>query len=229
METIAIIPARKGSKGIPNKNRQNIGSHSLVEWSICALQQSGLVDKIILTTDDEVLYCLQSKYNLFPTSLRPPTLSSDNATTESVISYVIDQYIPFNSKLLLVQPTSPFRTFKLIEDTLSAIKDDDISSLTVYPDHLFLWTSDGVPNYDINNRPRRQDIPLSHASLTETGSLFSFTRDGYLKHHNRLFGRIIPIISSQYESVEIDTPLDLIYCQTIYDSGLLNSSILRPL
>ena len=228
METIAIIPARKGSKGIPHKNRQLIGTHSLVEWSVLALKHCSFVDKIILSTDDEVLHTLQAKYSLFPTSLRPSHYSSDTSTTESVISHVIEQYIPLNSKLLLVQPTSPFRSLRLFQSLVSVVQNDRTSSLSVFPDHLFIWSQDGIPNYDISNRPRRQDIPPSESLLIETGSLFAFTRNGFLEHNNRLYGDIVPVISSQTESLEIDTPLDLIYCRSIFESGALEPSILKP-
>jgi len=228
LDTVAIIPARRGSKGIPYKNRQLIGPYNLVEWSILSLQASGLIDTIILSTDDECLLELQSRYSLLQTTPRPPVYSSDHATTESVISYVIDNYVPTRSKLLLVQPTSPFRSLGLIRRTLDAVTDDLSTSLTVYAEHLFLWSADGLPNYDIYNRSRRQDIPSSSATLIETGSLFCFTRDGFDKYANRLYGNITPVRSNYFESLEIDAPLDLLTCQTAFNAGCLPDSIYIP-
>ena len=104
---IAVIPARKGSVGIKNKNLQKINEISLIDRSIKYAKESNLFDKIIVTTDyNESLF--DSK-NVIVRN-RPKELATNESTMVDVLEDVIEYYnINQNDKIILLQPTSPFR------------------------------------------------------------------------------------------------------------------------
>lgn len=119
---IAVIPARKGSVGIKNKNLQKINEISLIDRSIKYAKESNLFDKIIVTTDyNESLF--DSK-NVIVRN-RPKELTTNESTMVDVLEDVIEYYnINQNDKIILLQPTSPFRD--------NTILDKFISKLTYY-------------------------------------------------------------------------------------------------
>jgi len=99
MNTIAVIPARGGSKGIPGKNIKNVAGRPLIAYSIEAALQSLAVDRVNVSTDDEVIANI-SKANRAEVNLRPSDISGDLASSDSALLHVLqvlaekEQYQP---------------------------------------------------------------------------------------------------------------------------------------
>ena len=113
MKIVAIVPARGGSKRIPRKNIRLLGGRSLIAWTIEAAQQSETCAAVLASTDDPEIAAKALACGAVVLGLRPPHLATDEATSVDVVLQAIDEYEQRRGSidgLLLLQPTSPFRT-----------------------------------------------------------------------------------------------------------------------
>jgi CMP-N-acetylneuraminic acid synthetase len=112
-KVVAIIPARKGSKRLPAKNKRLFAGKPLICWSIDVALECDFIDEIIVSTDDlDILkMCLMYKHktNRIKLIKRPDELTQDDTPMWQVIDHVLDDY-PHNILVILLQPTSPLRT-----------------------------------------------------------------------------------------------------------------------
>ena len=119
MQNVAIIPARAGSTRLKKKNRKKINGVSLVNLSVNFAKKLNFIDDIIVTSDDQfILKDVRLKYKSIIIIDRPKSLAKKETKTENVIFHAIKKYEKLNKKIssiLLLQPTSPFRSIKLIK------------------------------------------------------------------------------------------------------------------
>jgi CMP-N-acetylneuraminic acid synthetase len=109
-----IIPARGGSKRIPNKNIRDICGKPLIAWTIEAAQKSKIFSVIWVNSDDELILNVAANYGA-KTYKRPPELGTDDATTESVIREQLKHITHPTDFVMVLQPTSPTRKHKDIK------------------------------------------------------------------------------------------------------------------
>jgi len=133
IKNLGIIAARKGSKGIPDKNKKLLGGIPLVEWTLKAAHGSKLLDMILLTTDDEEIVRLTKGYRVEAPFIRTPELSTDSASMIDVISHSINFVISFQNvqidNIVLLQPTTPFRTSEDIDNAISMFEQSHSDTL----------------------------------------------------------------------------------------------------
>lgn len=114
---LAIVPARGGSKRLPRKNIMLLGGRPLINWTIDAALDSGVcIDVLVSTDDDEIASVARSAGAMVPW-LRPPELATDTASSADVIAHALALYEQAHGTVdavLLLQPTSPFRTSETI-------------------------------------------------------------------------------------------------------------------
>lgn len=224
-ENLAIIPARGGSKGIPKKNIKLLAGKPLIQWTIEHALNSKHVSRLIVSTDCEDIADISKKLKAEVPFVRPDDISSDTASTESVINHCLEwlsineNYQPDN--IVLLQPTSPIRSLDAIDnafDTFAQKQADSLLSVSKF--FHFLWEDckNPRPLYDFKNRPRRQDIEEKNIKLKENGSIYISTYDNFCKNKNRLGGKIETFIMDEVESLEIDTDLDFKIVETILRS-----------
>lgn len=119
LKVLGIIPARKGSKGIRNKNFVKINNKRLIDYTMVEAKKSKLLTKIALSTDDDRIIKLSKKYKLDFTIKREKKYSTDYAKSIDVVLDVLKKLKNFNADLLmLLQPTSPLRKNKHIDDSI---------------------------------------------------------------------------------------------------------------
>ena len=209
---VALIPARGGSKGIPGKNIKNFDGKPLICHSIDYAHSSKLINSIYVTTDDNQIAEI-SKASGAEIINRPPELATDTASTESAIKHAISVMKPRPDAIVLLQPTSPLRPAKSLENAINHFLDQQFDTLlSVTPTHRFFWKVDGKyakAEYDYNHRPRRQEMTEKDIRYVENGSLYIFSRSHFESQNNRLGGKIGYVVFPEEYSHEIDSPHDL--------------------
>lgn len=125
----ALIPARGGSKRLPKKNSLDLAGKPLIAWTIEAALNSQYIDKVLVTTDNEEIASISREFGASVPSLRPEHLANDTATTEQVIWYELDNHARDVEILVLLQPTSPLRTVKQIDEALAFHQEKEAFSV----------------------------------------------------------------------------------------------------
>ena len=95
---LVLIPARGGSKGLPNKNLRKIANRSLVEWALLTAQKCSFVDDVIVSSDSEIVINKVNKYGQYAPFVRPDNLSKDNTPTLPVMQHTLE-WIEENKKI----------------------------------------------------------------------------------------------------------------------------------
>lgn len=201
MDVLAIIPARGGSKSIPHKNLISCGGRPLVDWTIEAVNDSRLITRAILSSDDPSI--LARATGKVQPHLRAAWAATDTASSESVIEDALQVHRP--DAIVMLQPTSPLTEGYHLDEALLTLLDGGYDSvISVVEAHGFTWLN-GKPNYDPANRPRRQDMEY----YEENGSFYCFTRELWERTKCRLGGKIGFYLMPEEHRVQIDSESDL--------------------
>tara|TARA_R110001592_G_scaffold62966_4_gene192766 strand:+ start:151 stop:789 length:639 start_codon:yes stop_codon:yes gene_type:complete len=204
MKTVSVILARKGSKGIYNKNLTSINkNYPLIKYTIDASLNSKSSETWVSTNCKhiaEVSELLGAKI-----LWRPDKLSTDTSTSESALLHFAEN-IAFE-RLIFIQPTSPLLKFNYIDKGLELMETYD----SVFSAYKEKWSAKfdkkGNPiNWDINNRPRRQDVDDVYV---ENGAFYITTKENLLKSKLRYSGNIGIIEMPFSESFQVDDNDDL--------------------
>lgn len=214
-DILFIIPARGGSKGIPGKNIKSLGNKPLIYYSIDYARNFTTDENICVTSDDDNIINKVEQYGLKVLFKRPDVLSTDTAGTYEVILHAINYYESIGrvfSKVVLLQPTSPFREIKHLSDALS-LYDDYIEMV------VSVTESDANPYYNLfeegetgylkkskaSNFVRRQDCPKV---FKYNGSLYVINTKALKTHSINNFTRIKKYVMENKYSIDLDTELD---------------------
>lgn len=127
---IAVVPARSGSKGLPDKNIRQVGGRSLLEWAVLAGRSCTAIDEVIVSTDSPRYERIAVDAGASSYGLRPKTLSGDDAKTVDVLLDLLNK-IDDVDRIVLLQPTSPIRTSKDIAACLEAIHGEWTAAISV--------------------------------------------------------------------------------------------------
>ena len=206
---IAFIPARGGSRGIPNKNIKEFAGKPLILHSIEYALESKLVHKVIVSTDDSKISKI-SKNAGVSVIKRPSELCTDTATTESAIEHYLHSSKVKPDIIILLQATSPLRPKGSLDEALRHFQKGGYDSLlSICSTHRFFWRvkddNTTYAEYDYLNRPRRQDMKLENVRFIENGSLYIFSHAHFEKTGNRLGGKIGFVEWPEDCNIEIDT------------------------
>ena len=200
MKIVSIILARSGSKGIPNKNIIKLNNKPLISYAITASVKSK-VDETWVSSDSNKILNIAKKFKA-NTLLRPKKYSTDKATSESALIHFASK-VNFDI-MVFIQATSPLIIPQDINKSLVLLKKYD-SVISVSKLDQFVWNNK-KPNYDLNNRQRRQN---NNQSYLETGSIFVTKRENFLASKNRISGKIGFVEVPRSRSFDIDTYEDL--------------------
>jgi N-acylneuraminate cytidylyltransferase len=229
MNSVAIILARGGSKGIPGKNIMNFCGKPLLAWTIEHCLEGGC-SSVWVSSDSEEILAVAEKFGA-QLIKRPDEISGDTATSESGWEHAINyiEEITQNAIDWVVAPqvTSPLREAKDIKrgmEQAESGKWDSMFSCSVVED-LFFWESKGESNpesvnYDWRNRKRRQDIP---EQFIENGSFYLFKPQVLIENKNRFGGRIGYVKMEFWKMFEIDGPDDVRMCSALMYEFLADS------
>lgn len=210
MKKIGFIPLRKGSKGIPGKNKKKLLGRPLFSWVLTEAVFSELDAVYVFTDDEEILTYLEKEYTWTSKVhgvLRTAENANDTASTESAMLEFAEKITNDFDILCLLQATSPLTKRENINTALEQLLvQKKQSALSVVKTHRFTWNTDGTPqNYDVFNRPRRQDF---EGLLIENGAVYATTKIAFMQSKNRV-SETIGLVEMPEESLtEIDSLSD---------------------
>lgn len=222
MNAIAIIPARSGSQGIPDKNIRPFCGVPLVVKAIKTAQAAQTVDRVVVSTDSES-YADLCRAAGAEVMIRPPDLATNTASSESALTHVLEQLQAAGEKLpewvVFQQCTSPFTRPEDIDGLLRRVMEAKAESgFTAVKSHRFLWrvqpdgSAEGV-NHEKSVRLRRQD---REPEFMENGAVYVMKTDGFLKHKHRFFGKTVLQEVPEYQGFEIDSEDDWQIAEAIF-------------
>lgn len=216
-ETIAIIPARGGSKGIPRKNIANLAGKPLIAYSILAARHSRLIDRVIVSTEDEEIADVARNWGAEVPFLRPKELATDISSLGDVISYTKSRLGNDNKNTIYVTlyPTSPFRNPHFI-DKMMAILYEGYSSVTTVkevsfdPCHTYIKRDNQLINLLGNDlvptwKKYYREYPLFKAYLFQKPE----------KHYYH-------VLTDKCMFIDIDTPRDLYWAESVIKNKLFD-------
>ena len=222
MKAIAIIPLRKGSKGIPGKNKKKLFGRPLYQWVLAEAIFSNLDEIYVFTDDVEILKSIEKEYtwtNKVKGILRSDESASDIASTEMAMLELAKK-IDYNFDIIcLLQATSPLTTRLNINECLIKLETDNVDSvLSVVETKRFIWSKEGESlNYNFLKRPRRQDF---QGFLIENGAVYAVKKETFISNNNRLGGNIAVINMPEETLTEIDELSDWAIIEKLLENRL---------
>ena len=229
MKILGVIPARAGSKGVPQKNTRMLSGKPLLAWTIDEAKKSKLIDRLILSTEDEKIAEVGKSFGVDVPFERPRELADDKTHTPEILIHAVNELQKIEGTvydiIVLLQPTVPFRRFEHIDKAIKKYLSDEFDSLiTVTKQDYPPWwmfkldkkklsavfefkTSCNVFNME------RQEFPSIYKP---NGSVY-VTKTSLLKKNKQLVnpescGYLI--VNDEFQ-VNIDTPLDFEVAEVI--------------
>lgn len=216
-DALALIPARGGSKSIPLKNLATVGGKTLLQHAIDAARDSGVIDRIVVSSDSELI--LEAAAGLGAEPLRRPAeLASDSAGSDCVVAHCIDELALLEQRarpMVLLQPTSPLRTAEHIVGAMEVWKRSAAHCVvSVFePDHhpakSFRVDQEGMLTglfaADAPFTPRQM---LPRAFLPN-GAIYVFSIEAFTAQSRIPRERLVPYVMPARSSIDIDQPGDL--------------------
>ena len=220
MKTLGVITARSGSKGIPGKNLKLLRGRPLIAYTIDAARESGVLDRIILSTDDAAIADVARSMGCEVPFLRPSDLARDETPHLPVMQHAVgwlDEHDAYRPDLVMIlQPTSPMRQPHHIREAVRAIETtgaDSVVSVAPVPAHdhpmrLLRVDASGSATLFVTGEPvrrrinRRQDLPEAWAM---NGAVYLFRRSVLFDSEPSLYGnRTAAYVMPPFYSISID-------------------------
>lgn len=217
---LAVIPARGGSKGIPNKNIVVIHNKPLIQYTIETALQSKYLDRIIVSTDNQEIANTATSIGAEVPFLRPAHLAQDNSKTIDVLVHTIKHLKALGTEydfIVLLQPTQPLREAFHIDQAIEQLIEHNANALvsvSEVKEHPILMRT--IENGKLksllgaNSTVRRQDFP---AYYKVNGSIYINKLDNDFNEDISLNDNPFPYVMDSYYDLDIDTEEDLIEFQ----------------
>lgn len=228
INTIAIIPARGGSKRLPRKNVLPLSGKPLIKWTIDEAIKADSIDLIVVTSDDEEVLEIADEYkrkSVFAIK-RPPELSTDIAKSACVVRHVLLELSKVKilpKQFLLLQPTSPLRTVRDIQGAVDLFEKKGIDNVisVCEVEHPIAWcgilSEDQVlEGFDISLL-RSQDTRKEYRI---NGAIYVVDRLAFLDKNRLIFERPTAFVMPKERSIDIDTHFDFTICESLLLNGV---------
>jgi CMP-N-acetylneuraminic acid synthetase len=215
MKTIAIIPARGGSKRLPEKNMLPLGGVPLIGHSIRYAKAHDFIDSVYVSTDDERIKKIALEHGVKVID-RPASLSGDNEPTVSALKHVLEHCGEEIDNVILLQPTNPLRPENLLSECFEVFQKKNAESLfTVSRNHQKFGKiqNDKFIPFNYKSGQRSQDLePL----YFENGLLY-ICKSAVILRDEIMTEDSFPFITNHvFSAVDIDTKEDFDYAEYLY-------------
>lgn len=221
-----VIPARGGSKGVPEKNIKLLGNKPLIHYSIEVARAVANDEDICVSTDNIKIKEIVEKVGLHVPFLRPPELALDNSGTYEVLLHAVNYYAAQGKQydlLVLLQPTSPFRK---VENVKTAIDSWDenidmvVSVKETKANPYYLLFEENANGFLINSKEgkfiNRQDCPVVYEY---NGAIYVININTLLNKNLNAFSKKKKYVMDEESSLDIDTQFDWKFAEFLLSSG----------
>jgi N-acylneuraminate cytidylyltransferase len=212
---LVVIPARGGSKGVPGKNIKLLNGKPLIHYTIEAARAIFSDDEIIVSTESEEIRAVAEETGLNIPFLRPAELATDYSTSQEVLLHALEHFekehgLPQN--VILLQPTSPFRTAAHIKEALQLKKDETEMIVSVFEtkaNPYFVLREEDKAGWLVPSKKgsftRRQDAPKVYEL---NGAIYIINPTALKNKPIAEFTNVQKYVMDEHSSHDIDTPLD---------------------
>ncbi|MBX9769903.1 MAG: acylneuraminate cytidylyltransferase family protein [Candidatus Obscuribacterales bacterium] len=217
---LAVIAARGGSKGLPGKNLRLVAGKPLIYWSILEAQKSKLIDRLIVSSEDNEILAVARSFGAETPFVRPESLAADDTPGVAPVLHALEA-LPGYDYVVLLQPTSPLRTVEDIDGSIGeAINKQSKSVVTISePEKLPNWMCTLDENGRLSfllgqseNTERRQDAKKIYAL---NGAVFVADCNWLVKSQRLDCEESIGFEMPKERSIDVDDEMDLKICETL--------------
>jgi len=216
LRTMALIPARAGSERCPGKNKAPLDGKPLICWTIEAAQLSAAFDNIVVSTDDKDIAVIAMQRGCKVIE-RPPELAQSDTEMLPVVKHAYPAFHP--DLVMLLQPTSPFRTAEDIRNAFevhASRNGDSVISVTEAPKNDV---------FEIGHALRLH--PARHSVVVPNGAIYLMTGEHLLNKGDWYSGITYAYQMPKERSLDIDTKMDLEYARLLVKGRAQNEDKLR--
>ncbi|HRS53439.1 MAG TPA: acylneuraminate cytidylyltransferase family protein [Bacteroidales bacterium] len=231
MKSLFVIPARSGSKNIPDKNIKLLAGKPLIYYSITLARKFSEDDDICLSTDSPKYIEIANQYKLNVPFIRPSYLASDTTTSTEVLIHAINFYKNKGKNydnIILLQPTSPFRkeqhiaeAIKLYDNSIDMVvsvkKADANPYYSLYEENNYGYLEKSKPS----RITRRQDCP---DVWQYNGAIYIINIQSILNKPIENFSKIRKYVMDDISSLDLDNPLDWEFAEFLLSKGYVKMS-----
>jgi len=220
--TLAVIPARAGSKGLPRKNLLPLAGKPLIAWTIEAALSSKVLDRVIVSTESREIAAVARRYGADVPFVRPNALARDETPGIDVVLHATEQ-LPDYKTVVLLQPTSPLR---MPGDIIAAIELYRCRTATTC---VSVVRSKAHPNWMMSLDSEHRLLPYEPSGVTNrrqelsslyqlNGSIYVLDRDSIKLHRSIYTDRNVGYVMPPERSFDIDTELDHLICEKLIEA-----------
>lgn len=235
-EIIAVIPARSGSKGMPDKNIKLLAGYPLIAYSIAAAQLAKNIDRVIVSTDSEHYASIARRYRAETPFLRPAEISGDRSGDYEWVKHLLDWMAENEGDvpkyLVHLRPTTPLREPACIEKAIERIRHNNYATAlrsvhemsetaykTVEIDRDYLkCICSGSFDLDAANRPRQQ-FPKTYIA----NGYVDIYKSSYVVENKKILGdKVIAYVTSRICEVDTLEDFDYLEYQVVKNPTIIN-------
>ena len=229
MKILAFIPARAGSMRVPHKNIKVLHGKPLIAYTIEAAIRSRYINRVVVSTNSEVIADIASKSGAEVPFMRPENISQADSTEMEFFEHALDwlaeneSYIP--DLIVLLYPTSPLRKTESIDSAIETMlahpEADSLRSIKKCSEHPYkMWQiEDGYLKSFVKGEKRCDTHTLSYHLLPEVyiqnASIYITKPSTIRDKHSATGNVIIPYIMDETESIDINNPLDFMLAEMV--------------
>ena len=223
MNTLGVITARSGSKGIKDKNIRELAGKPLIAYTIESALKCRHIDEVMVSTDSALYADMAREYGAVVPFMRSEKHSADNAKSIDVLLEVIDEYGKIGKhfdNIVMLQPTSPLRTYNNLDEAFKLFYEKEADSVVgvCECEHSPLWSNTLPEDMNMYGFIKSEDN-LARQNLKKfyrlNGAMY-ISKVDVLKEIKSFYGKkSYAYVMEQKESVDIDTELDFEYAEIL--------------
>ena len=221
---IAIIPARSGSKGLLNKNIKLFNKKPLIYWTIKSALQSKYIDKCFVSTDSKKISNLSKKFGADSSFLRPKNISGHQSDISSTIIHTLKKFNNDYDIIILLQPTSPLRDVKDINQSLELFINKKLNTLISISklDYPYEWILDKNKNNNIKfiNKKKFSNRQQTKLFYKANGAIYISKVDDYIKNKNFFNKDTYGFYMKNSKSIDIDNEFEFKFAEILKNNNV---------